>query len=95
VARSIDQVEFVLLAVQSPVDGDRPSLHGDAASPFDFQIIQNLFTEFALSDRAALQQQLISQRAFAMVNMSHNAEIADELRVHNTQDFTTELTGKS
>jgi hypothetical protein len=61
----------------------------------DFQIIENLFTEFALSNRAALQQQLIGQRAFAMVNMSHDAEIADELRVHNTQDFTTELTGKS
>jgi hypothetical protein len=42
-----------------------------------------LLAKLALGDRSRLQQELVRERALAVVNMSDDREIADELGVEN------------
>ena len=78
VSRRVDQVDFVLLPIDRVVDGDGARFHGDAAFPLDLEIVEDLFAELAHRDRAALQQQLIGERAFAVVDMGDDREVANE-----------------
>ena len=51
VARRVDQVQFVDLAVVLVVDRDGAGFDRDAPFAFDVQIIEDLFAELALRDR--------------------------------------------
>ncbi len=47
VAGRVDQVDFVILAVERVMNGDGPRFDGDPPIPFDLQIVENLFSKFA------------------------------------------------
>ena len=83
--RRVDQVEFVSVAAKRVVYCHGTGFDCDAPIAFDFEVIQNLFPELAFSDRAALKQQLIRQRAFAVIDVSDDTEVANEPRFHKFQ----------
>ena len=90
VTRSINEVQFVDLTILIPVDRYRPCFDGDAAFTFDVQVIQDLCSKFALSNRAAFQQQLVCQSTLAMVDVSNDAEVANELGIHKCTNTNSE-----
>ena len=84
VAGGIDEVQFVGLPVVDILDGDGAGLHGDAAFAFDVEIVEQLVFEFALRDRPGLEQQLVRERALAVVDVGHDREVANEAGVHES-----------
>ena len=78
VPRRVDQIQLVLLPVERVIDRHGTSFDGDAPLSFHLQVVQDLFAELPLSDRTALQQQLVSQRAFAVVNVGDNRKVANK-----------------
>ena len=78
VAGRIDQIQFILLTVQRVIDGNGPCLDRNASFPFDLEVVENLLTELPLRDGTALQQQLVCESAFAMVNVGNNRKIANK-----------------
>ena len=50
-ARRVDEVEFVGVALMLVVNGDGPGLHGDASVPLDIEIVEDLLLELTLGDR--------------------------------------------
>jgi hypothetical protein len=77
VARRVDQIQLVRLAVVVEVNRDRSSFNRDAPFPLDVQVVKDLFFELALRDRSGLQQKLVSERALAMVNMGNDGKVAN------------------
>jgi hypothetical protein len=50
---------------------------GDAALAFKIHGVQNLFSRLSAADRMGGLQQTISERAFAVVNVSDDGKVAD------------------
>jgi hypothetical protein len=57
---------------------DRARFHGDAAFAFDFQIVKDLLTEFALRNRTAFQKQLVRESTFAVIDVGNNRKITNK-----------------
>ena len=77
VARGVDEVEFVLLAVVGGVgQGDGVALDGDAPLPFDVHGVQELVPELALPHHAGPLDEAVRQGGLAVVDMGDDAEIA-------------------
>ena len=76
--RGIDKVERICLAVVRAVD-ERHSmrLDGDAALALQVHVVEDLVFHVALRDRLGLLQNAVGKRAFAVVNMCNDAEIAN------------------
>ena len=83
VPRRVDQVQLINLAVQRVIDGDGPGLDRDSALPLQVHIVEQLLAKLALGDGSRLQQELIGQRALAVIDVSDDREIADEFWVNN------------
>ena len=49
VPRRVDQVDFVVLALERVINGDGPGLDGDPPVAFDLQIVEHLLPKFARS----------------------------------------------
>ena len=79
VARRIDQIQLVFLAAIRIAHGDGPGLDRDAALAFEVHVVERLFAHLALLDGAGQFQQSIGQRAFAVVDMGDDREVADML----------------
>ena len=62
---------------------DRDGVHpdGDAAFAFEVHAVEDLVAEIALGDGAGLEQELVGQRALAVVDVGDDGEVADQLRV--------------
>ena len=83
VARRIDQIELILVAVVGAVvQADRVRLDGDAALALQVHRVQHLFHHFARRKRAGRFQQPVRQRGLAVVDVRNDREIADEFAVH-------------
>ena len=81
VAGRVDQVQLVDLAVGvRVVDRDRVHLDGDAAFAFEVHGVEELGAEIALGDGPGLEQELVGQRALAVVDVGDDREVADEAR---------------
>ena len=78
VARRVDQVQLVDLAVQRVIDRDRPGLDGDPALALQVHVVEQLLAKLARRDRPRLEQELVGQRALAVVDVRDDREIADE-----------------
>ena len=79
VAGRVDQVELVGLAVVRRIHhAHRMGLDGDAAFALQVHRIQHLGLHLARRQRAGELQQTVGKRAFPMVNMGDDGEIADE-----------------
>ena len=78
VARCVHQIELVGLAILgSIVEPHGLRLDGDAALFLDIHVIEHLLGHFAFGQAAAMLDQAIRQRRFAVVNMGDDGEIAD------------------
>ena len=77
-AGGIDQVKLIPFVFKRVINGNR--MHTDSNSPLALQIhtIEQLGTEIALSDRPGFQQELIGQRALAVVDMGDDGKIPDQ-----------------
>ncbi len=83
VARRVDQVELVFVAVLGcVVQADALGLDGDAALALEVHRVQHLRAHLALAERAGQLEQAVGQRGLAVVNMRDDAKIADETWVH-------------
>ena len=79
VAGRVDQVELVGLAILRRIHhAHRMGLDGDAAFPLQVHRIQHLGLHLARRQRAGQLQQTVGQRAFPMVDMGDDGEIANE-----------------
>ena len=81
VAGGVDQVQLVDLAVERVIDRDRPGLDGDPALALQVHVVEQLLAKLALGDRPRLEQELVGQRALAVVDVGDDREIADELGI--------------
>jgi hypothetical protein len=83
VARSVDEVELVLLTVVGfVVQPDSVGLDGDATLAFQVHAIQDLLHHFTLRERSSIFEQAICERGFTVINVRNNAEIAYETGIH-------------
>ena len=77
-SRGVDQVELIFLAVRGPVaHPDRVELDGDAPLALEVHRVEQLLAHEALLDRTGGFDQPIGQGALAMIDVRHDAEIAD------------------
>ena len=84
-AGGVDQIENIVLAVLCMIiQGDGVSLNGNAALPLQIHIVKQLILHIPQRHRLGLLQNPVSQGAFAVVDMGHDAEIADVV-LCNTQ----------
>jgi len=77
-ARRVDQVEHIVLAVARPVvEPHGLRLDGDAALALDVHGIEQLLDHVALGNRAGQLDQAVRQGRFAVIDMRDNREIAN------------------
>ena len=81
VAGGVDQVQLVGLAVERVVDRHGAGLDRDPALALQVHVVEQLLAELALGDRPRLEQELVGQRALAVVDVGDDREVADELGV--------------
>jgi hypothetical protein len=78
VARGVDQVELIELAVLGPeVEPDRLGLDGDAPLPLEIQLVEELLGPLPLADRAGHIQDPVGKGALAVVDVRDDREVAD------------------
>jgi hypothetical protein len=75
----VDQVQLVAFAFVGVVNRDGVHADGDAAFAFEIHRVEDLGAKVALADRSGLEQQLVRQCGFAVVDVGNDAEIADVL----------------
>ena len=54
---------------------------GDAALAFEIHVVEDLILHLAFGDGAGVLKQSIGERAFAVIDVSDDAEVADVFRV--------------
>ncbi len=84
VAGGVDEIQLVLLPLVDIVDGDRARFDGDPAFPFDVEVVEELGLKVPFFDGAAFQQELIGERALAVINVGDNRKIAYLFRLHDS-----------
>ena len=91
VARRVDQVEHVVLAVaRAVVEPHGLRLDGDAALALDVHGVEHLLHHLALGEPAGGLDQPVGQRRLAVVDMGDDGEVADVVdgRVHGARIST-------
>jgi len=98
VARSVDEIEHVILAVAGAIfEANRLRLNRDAALALDIHGIEHLLDHFTGLQPAGELDQPVGQRRFAMIDMGDNRKVADVLdgnRGHGAQITFAPRSGK-
>jgi len=85
VAGSVNQVELVGLAVVRRIlQPHRLQLDGDAALALQVHAVEHLLLHLALLDGAADVDEAIGQRGLAVVDVGHDAEVANQRLLSHT-----------
>jgi hypothetical protein len=93
VARSVDQVELVALAILGVVvHPHRGRFDRDAFFAFQVHTIQNLRGHIPFGDRPGSLEESIGERGFAVIDMRDDAKITNLL--HKQKSITERLLGK-
>ena len=80
VARRVDQIQYVVIAVARLVfEADGLRLDGNAALALDIHGIEHLLLHFALFQPAGELNQPVGKRRLAVVDMRNDGEVADIL----------------
>ena len=80
VAGGVDQVELVGLAVGGGVvEAHRLGFDRDPPLPLEVHLVEELIDPLPLGDRLALLEQPVGQRALAVVDVSDDREVSDQL----------------
>ena len=83
VARGVDQIQFIVLPVLGMVgQPDGPGLDGDAPLPLQVHVVQQLVFHLPQGDGLGLLQDAVGQGGFSVVDVGHNAKIANFASVH-------------
>ena len=78
VARGIDQVELIGLAVlRLIVQTHGPGLDGDAALPLQVHVVQQLALHLPLGHRVAQLDEPVRQRGFSVVDVCNDRKVAN------------------
>jgi hypothetical protein len=78
VAGRVDQVEHVLLPVgRAPAHARRLGLDRDAALALDVHLVEELVAPLARLEGAGDVEQAVGERALAVVDVRHDAEVPD------------------
>jgi len=80
---SINQIQNIILTLIVMHHPDGMAFNRDAFFAFQIHTIQNLSDLSSFADNMCLFQKSICQSRFSVINMSHNAEIADKLFFHS------------
>lgn len=89
VARSVDEIEHIVLAVEPVVHLDCMALDCDATLAFEVHVVEHLRLEVLGSHGVGIFKQTVGKGALAVVDMGYDTEIADIL--HTDCKFTTFL----
>ena len=82
VAGGVDQVQHIGPPVARRIfDAHGVGLDGDAALALDIHAVQQLGLHVAFGHRARHLDQTVGQRGFAVVDMGHDREVADKIKV--------------
>lgn len=85
-ARSVDQVQVVALAVTRLVpEGRRLRLDGNAALALDVHRVKHLLRHFPVRQAAAALDDAISQRGLAVIDVGDDGEIADVVQTNTNE----------
>ena len=83
VARRIDQVQHVLLAVVGRIrQADRVRLDGDATLALEVHAVEHLRLHLARLERASHLEKTVSQRRLAVVDVRDDGEVPDVPWIH-------------
>ncbi len=86
VARRVDQVELIVLAVAGRVgDAHRLRLDRDAALALEVHVVEELLLHVARGDGAGALEDAVGERRLAVVDMGDDREVADVLEVHGSR----------
>ncbi len=78
VARRVDEVELVLLAVLGPVaHANRLGLDGDPALALQLHVVEELVLLLAVGDRPGLLEQPVGERGLAVIDVGDDREVSD------------------
>ena len=80
VTGSVDHVERVRPAVQLPRHAHGLALDGDPAFTLDVHAVEVLRAHVAVRDHAGDLQHAVGERRFAVIDVSDDAEVANQLR---------------
>lgn len=75
----VDQVQLVGLVLVLVIDGHRVHADGDAALALEVHGVQHLRLKLASGDGPGLEQELVGERAFAVIDVGNDREVADQL----------------
>ena len=73
--RRVNQVERKILAVQTIVHLNGVTLDGDTALALQVHVVEHLRLHVLARHGARVLEQTVGQRALAVVNVSHDAEV--------------------
>ena len=90
VSRRVDQIEFVKFAAKPVFHPHRPGLDRDSPLPLQLHVVEHLLFELTFFNGACAFQQPVCQRAFAVVDVGDDREVADVLTVNGHDDESTE-----
>ncbi len=82
-ARRVDQVDLILLAVAAVDHAHRAGLDGDALFPLQIHGVEELLAHLPLGDRVGHLHQTVGQGALAVVDVGNDRKIANVLFVHS------------
>ena len=82
-SRGVDEVENIVLPVLGGVhQGDGVGLDGDAPLPLQVHVVQQLVFHLPQGDGLGQLQDPVGQGGLAVVDVGHDAEIANVTSVH-------------
>jgi hypothetical protein len=85
----VDQVQDVGLTVLGGIlDPHRVGLDGDAALTLDIHTVQELRLHVALGHRARHLDQTVGEGGFAVVDVGHDREIADAVKLGHGRGYS-------
>ena len=80
-ARSVDEVQFVLLPLVIVQHLDGVALDGDALLALEIHIVEHLILHLACGESAGEFQKAVGKRALAVIYVCNDAEIADVFHI--------------
>ena len=88
-ARSVNEVERIVGAFVAIVHLNGVALDGDTAFAFEIHIVEHLRLHLLFSNGVGVFEQTVGQGAFAVVDMSNDAEISNGryIGIHSLKNY--------
>ena len=87
---SVDQVQDIRLPFMFMLHLDGVALDGDAPLPLQLHVVQHLVLEVPFLQGSGEHQEAVGQRAFAMVDMGDDTEVANMIHQDTPRFFSVQ-----